>query len=556
LSRTTPNTYFIGAGDIDQVIHSRLGASDVFMRSRFAAAFPGTVSYPLTFSFRHGPHLALAAGAFKQKASDSLLPLHTEIYQRHYDAEGSSCADQVIASVKRWTAAGHAIDDCTILVREPHQAIAIENALMRANMPYRTLEMPRYLDREEILFLRGMIAIALDNFASTDKTKRGAIFDAVATFAEVSFGAGENVAQLRQAVIDEPVALTWLFTGRVDQRKSVDVRDRVVGMADQLIRAQRSEPADLVLGTLRQQLSSLHSYVQGDTGGADGTLKRALAEVEQAVAAMVAYLEHGVASMDPRDLLDQLRNLFLTLVSTLDQLVAGDVKQRMSGVIGYMQKVDAGTPAHEILKHICARMDVEALAKRLYVHPHEARVVSRSIAGFIKAAEHMQMNLRQFSEWIANADMYGSGRRTKGCVQLDCVRNAKGKEFRHVILPFMEVGEFPFARADLREEDNLFYVAITRAIAALTLISPTEHGLRSPFLARLQLDASKARADTAITRNASRATAPSRTEFRTSPGDWARARELGAHWDSTRKVFYLMAGQSPHTFAEWLNDQR
>ncbi|QYF91721.1 AAA family ATPase [Massilia sp. PAMC28688] len=548
-------TYFIGAGDIDQVIHSRLGASDTFMRSRFTAAFPGTASYPLTFSFRHGPHLAFAAGAFKQKPSDSLLPLHTGIFQRHYDGDATSCADQVVASVKRWTATGHPIEDCAVLVREPHQAIAIENALMRARVPYRTLEMPRYLDREEILFLRGMIAIALNNFSDTDKSKRGAIFDAVATFAEVSFSRDDNVAQLRQAVIDEPVALNWLFSGRVDQRKSKDVRDRVAAAADELIRTQRSQEPDLVLGALRQQLASLQSYVQGDTGsGADSTLQRALSEVDQDTAAMIAYLEQGAASMDPQTLLDMLRNLLLTLVSKLDQLVAGDVKERMAGVIAYMTALAPDTAADVALRHICARMDVEALARRLFVHPHEARVVSRSIAGFIKAAEAMQMNLRQFSEWIAAADQYGSGKRVKGCVQLDCVRNVKGKEFQHVILPFLEVDEFPFARADRSEEDNLFYVAITRAIAGLTLISPSDAARRSPFIARMQIEADKPRAQAAVSRNEARTSAPGRIEFKTSPADWARARELGAHWDGTRKVFYLVPGQSAEPFAEWLGN--
>ena len=70
-----PNyTYFIGAGDVDQVIHSRLGAREEFMYRRFDEALRAVASYPLTHSFRHGPLLAYAAGSFKQKAAESLLP--------------------------------------------------------------------------------------------------------------------------------------------------------------------------------------------------------------------------------------------------------------------------------------------------------------------------------------------------------------------------------------------------------------------------------------------------------------------------------------------------
>jgi|GEM_PF-425110 len=549
-------TYFIGAGDVDQVIHSKLGAREEFMYSRFNAEFRSAASYPLTHSFRHGPFLAYAAGAFKSKPADSLLLRHTEIDELHYGATGLSCSQQVVASVKRWTESGRAAEECTILVREPHQAIDIENALMQADIPYRTLEMPRYLDREEIMFLRGIISIALNNFEDTEKTKRGAIFDAVATFAEVSFASGEY-AQLRQAVIDEPVALAWLFSGRVDQRGSVDVRDRVRSVADEMQRAARSQDPDLVLGALRQQLSSLLEFVQPETAhGTDTALGRVATEVEQTVTTMVAHLERSVMLIDAQNLLNIMRDYLLTLLATVNQLVARDVKQRMAGMIAYMRKLVSDAPADEVLQHICKLMDIEALAKRLYVHPHEARVVTKSIAGFIKSAKDMRMSLRQFSEWIAAADRYGSGKRGSRCVQLDCVRNAKGKEFDHVILPFLEQGEFPFSRADRGEEENLFYVAITRAISALTLISPADANLRSPFVARLELGRNKVRAESALTRNAQRSIPAARTEFTANGDDWARARELGAHWDRTRKVFYLAPGQSAEPFAEWLKTKR
>jgi DNA helicase-2/ATP-dependent DNA helicase PcrA len=551
--------YFIGAGDSDQVIHSRLGASEEFMRSRFGAQYPTTVTaLPLTFSFRHGPHLAYAVAAFKSKSVDSLLTMLTAIDQLHYDgADGVSCADQVINSLLQWKKSGQALDRCTILIREQHQSIAIENALMHANIHYRTLEMPRYLEREEILFLRGMIAIALDNFASTDKARRGAIFDAVASFAEVSFARDEDVGQLRQSVIDEPVALNWLFSGRVDQRGARDVAGKVKAVLDRLHIAKASQPADHVLGELRQQLTGLLEFVNGEAHHtADPTLTRALNEVEQQVSTMTDYLEGHVMSVAPANLLHALRNNLLTLLSTLEQLAAGDVKQRMATVVTYMRNLDPETRADVVLRDICGLIRIEDLAKRLYVHPHEARVVTKSIAGFVKAAEKMQLNLRQFSEWIAAADKVGSSKKDKQCVQLDCVRNAKGKEFEHVILPYLEQGEFPFERADPKEEDNLFYVAITRAISALTLISPKDAGLRSVFIGRMNINGINARAQAAVDRNTGRGRAAGRIEFKATGDDWALAKAQGALWDFTRKVFYLKDGQDPAPFARWIRRDR
>src|SRR5450830_1507123 len=524
-----PNyTYFIGAGDVDQVIHSRLGAREEFMYRRFDAALRAVASYPLTHSFRHGPLLAYAAGSFKQKAADSLLPKASAITQLHYDGGGVSCVQQVVASVRRWTDAGHAAQGCTILVREPHQAIA------------------------------------LDNFAATHKARRGAIFDAVVTFAEVRFSREDNVAQLRQAVIDEPAALQWLFKGRVDQQGEKEVgagtvRDRVKALADNLNGAMRSQDADLVLGSLRAQLAGLLDFVQADgASSSDTALHRAAGEVERTVSEMIGQLERGALLMDGARLLGMMRNALLSMLATVEQIAAGDVKRRTAGLIDAMRALPPDLPAAEVLRQACRLLDIEALAKRLYVHPHEARVVSRSVAGFIAAAQEMKMNLRAFSEWIAAADTHEPGKRTAQCVQLDCVRNAKGKEFKHVILPFLETGEFPFARADPGEEDNLFYVAITRAIDALTLISPADASKRSAFIARLELDANQVRAHLALQRNAggnagagASASAP-RTEFRAKGDDWARARALGAHWDRTRKVFYLKPGQAAEPFAQWL----
>lgn len=70
-------TYFIGAGDIDQVIHSKLGAREELNVQPLQFGLSVRSIVPLTHSFRHGPFLAYAAGAFKNKLADSLLPLHS-----------------------------------------------------------------------------------------------------------------------------------------------------------------------------------------------------------------------------------------------------------------------------------------------------------------------------------------------------------------------------------------------------------------------------------------------------------------------------------------------
>lgn len=554
-----PNySYFVGAGDKDQVIHSKFGASEEYMNSRFRASYPATAFYPLTYSYRHGPHLAYAMEAFKAKPVDSSLSLRTEINQLLYDdTEGASCADQVVKALQRWKKSKQPMDGCAILIRDKHQSIAIENALMQADIDYRTIEMKGYLQREEILFLRGMIAIALKNFASVQSKKiRADIFDALVIFAEVTLAREEKMDQFRQTVVDDPETLSWFFSARVAHSASKEVRDKIAALVDALQTARATKPAEQVLGELRQQLSGISDFLASvDQHSAESQQSQVLAEVEKQLGAMAHYLESRIMELSPDTLWQSLRNSLLTLLLYLENVTAKDVRQRMAKVVRYVESLDADAPADVVLRQICQLMDIEALAKRLYVHPYDAAVVTKSVAGFISAAEKMQMNLRQFSVWIGQADAFISTRKSKHAVLLECVANSKGKEFDHVILPFLEKNEFPFARADPKEEENLFYVAATRAKSCLTLVSPKDESLRSAYIARMKINGTRARADAALERNANQVGAAARIEFKANGDDWAVAKALGAHWDFSRKVFYLKPGQDALPFAQWLRSR-
>lgn len=550
-------SYFVGAGDRDQVIHSRLGASVEFMQSRFRASYPATAVYPLTYSYRHGPHLAYAMAAFKSKAVESSLPLRTELNQLLYDGS-LSCADQLVTALERWKKHKQPLDGCAILIRDRHQSITIENALMQAGIAYRTIDMKGYLQREEILFLRGMIAIALDNFSSVSSKKiRGEIFDALVIFAEVRLARDENIAQFRHSVVEEPEALKWFFSARVEASGSRAIRDRiapVVTLATQV--PADGQQAEQLLGQLRVQLAGLLDFLNShEHGDAESQLAQVLAEVKKQVAASTHYLESRILDTAPQSLLHSLRNSLLSLLMYIENVLAKDVRQRMAKVVHYVESLAPETPAHQALQQICQLMDITALAKRLYVHPYDASVVAKSVAGFIAAAEKMQLNLREFSVWIGQADALSSAKKSKHAVLLECVANSKGKEFEHVLLPFLEKDEFPFARADPGEEENLFYVAATRAKSCLTLLCPKDESLRSPYLARMKIQGSRARADAALEKNANQIKPQTRIEFRANGDDWALAKSLGALWDFPRKVFYLKEGQDPMPFARWLGQR-
>lgn len=63
----------------------------------------------------------------------------------------------------------------------------------------------------------------------------------------------------------------------------------------------------------------------------------------------------------------------------------------------------------------------------------------------------------------------------KATLTLSTIQDVKGLEFDHVMIPYMDAGIFPASLAkSAREERNLFYVGMTRARKALTLIGSAE----------------------------------------------------------------------------------
>lgn len=446
-------TYFVGVGDKDQVIYTHLGADESFLQHRIASSFPDCVSFPLTMTYRHGPHLAYAMEAFKRKPVESNLPVRTEIREPTYADSPGACGAEVVKAVLQWKQDGKSLDGCCILLRDAHQSIEVENALMNAGLQYRTLTMRSYLLREEILFLRGMIAIALDDFHHVaSPATREAIVEALATFAEVPL-TPQELREAKETLSKEPSALKHFFDGQIQRVGSVAARTRI---------------AEAV------------SYLRG-------------------------------------------------------------------------QSVD--TPAHGALQKVREIMDMDKLARRLYVHPYEASVVSKSVSGFITAALNSGKTLRQFSEWIGAAEAFAGARPGKNAVLMDCIVNVKGKEFEHVIMPFMDAGEFPNPLRALEQEKNLFYVAATRSRSRLTLIASEEPALRSEFLAQLQLGSIQKRADNSLRRNlAIPAKTPGHRDLKVAYANRDVVKAMGAQWDKTRKVWYVPSNLDPEPFRNWFAD--
>lgn len=451
-----PQAYVVAAGDKDQVIQKHLAADASYLSARFAAYFENMASLPLSFTYRHGPYLAYATAQFKQKKVDSMLPLATQIHLHRYEsALPEQGAEPVIQAILQWQRQGGSLSQCALLLRDIHQSIHVENQLLSYAIPYQLQGMVSYLQRDEILFLRGWLALALNDLAAIrDEALRARVVRALAVFTELPFNETELEAAAAE-IAHTPALLRFFYEGQMLRRAS-----------------------------------------------------------EQ----------------------DQWR---------------------FKEALVYLQSVTAESSAPEVLQGLMQMLDLASVAKRLYVFEHAAVVVQKSIQAFVDMATTLNLSLEQFYQWCAQQDL--TSQRVSEAVVLSCVAQAKGKEYEHVLLPYLEMGEFPSLQHNTEMERNLFYVAITRTQKRLSLFVPQEQHKISEYVRELGLEriqeATQQRLQQLqqqVVQAAPTTTqATQRMNLAVPFAEKDKAKGLGARWDPVQRVWYVPPGRNPADFKQW-----
>lgn len=149
---------FVGVGDRDQVIHSVAGADAAFMGEAFDREVAQATRMPLSTSWRFGRTLAQAVGRLASKPCQA---------QSQWDTAVTVLDCRTPQDLR--TQLGELIGAHTevasqmaVLLRQPHQSVALENHLLDQGVAYRTEGFDTYLLRPEVLFVRGLWACLTD----------------------------------------------------------------------------------------------------------------------------------------------------------------------------------------------------------------------------------------------------------------------------------------------------------------------------------------------------------------------------------------------------------
>ncbi|MDN3923066.1 3'-5' exonuclease [Roseateles violae] len=206
---------FVGVGDRDQVIHSQAGAEAGFMHECFVQEIGAPLRLPLTASHRFGAGLAQAVGALARKPYAAALPLQATELQL-LPAESPRVMAQLVARAAQAHLAQSECRELRILLRQPAHSILIERELLKLGIGYGVQGMQAFLQRREILLVRGLQAYVVDDFDGfASKAQRAQMLEALMLFAGAWIESSElrhlDAVSAQRRAIDEAAAQPgWL----------------------------------------------------------------------------------------------------------------------------------------------------------------------------------------------------------------------------------------------------------------------------------------------------------------------------------------------------------
>ncbi|WIX34496.1 ATP-dependent helicase [Salinicola sp. JS01] len=198
----------MAVGDANQCIYEWRGARADAMQARFDGLFGGASDYPLSYTFRHGHALALAANhAIRGNAQGSDQLCLAAPGNPHTRLGSGVGAAALLDELGRWQAAGRRHDEACVLVRSWSLSVSVQLQLLRAGIPFRLAQESRFVFRLPLVqALAGYLQLAREPHRLQDPAHLGLLFSQPTTF----------VAQERVRRLCEALAGSQQWPGRDD----------------------------------------------------------------------------------------------------------------------------------------------------------------------------------------------------------------------------------------------------------------------------------------------------------------------------------------------------
>ena len=246
-------------GDVDQCIYEWRGAKPEYIVSRFARDFPRPTTYTLSYSFRYGHRLALAANHLiaNNRLRDRKLCL---AWPGNPDTritclpEGES--HPVVGIITDWQRANRGLDEAAVLVRIYAQSVPVELALLEHNIPYRLVGSETVFSCTEIRALLGYLRLCQGSLQETEGQSIG-LATVLAMLTNPHLWLKKDLLRnLAQEILKKPGSAGALIEHYADEAGSPYLASRMLTIAGIWRKIRKKSPrtrAVTVLNTLIEE---------------------------------------------------------------------------------------------------------------------------------------------------------------------------------------------------------------------------------------------------------------------------------------------------------------
>ncbi|WP_239023742.1 ATP-dependent helicase [Salinicola corii] len=174
----------MAVGDANQCIYEWRGARPDAMLARFDGLFGNASEYPLSYTFRHGHALALAANHAirhnRQRWDQLCLAAPGNPLTELQTGVGASA---LLETLQRWHANGRHSDEACVLVRSWSLSVSVQLQLLRAGVPFRLAQEERFVFRLPLVqALAGYLQLAREPQRLHDPAHLALLFSQPTTF--------------------------------------------------------------------------------------------------------------------------------------------------------------------------------------------------------------------------------------------------------------------------------------------------------------------------------------------------------------------------------------
>jgi DNA helicase II / ATP-dependent DNA helicase PcrA len=427
-------------GDQNQAISvERGGGIEAFWLNQFSEAFPHCQHLKLLKSRRFGSSVASLVNSIVDVNCSSIFGKErTTVTRIDYEA---NCAVAVRSQIELLLSKiqGNSADQICIVLRSEDHSVSIENELLKSGIAYQFNGHKEYYFRPEIGFLRIVLHLISGDYATLEPSER----------------ASDVQREFREELLNS-------LTLGLSRYLRMDLTDQAYASID--------DPSE----NLEINKSKLYA-------------KR------------------------KKELLDQISKfpLYFTKmfkVNTSKETIArstpeqGQWLTKLAGAVekAYKKLRSTATPSvttFEVLNEFVNEIDLPAATRRIFLNTGEAFTTQETINNFLQYVKE-QGNITP-SEFLVNWQKMLNqaqvkqdkiGRLTNRKIRLSTPDFAKGNEYDHILIPFLEKNKFPLnamaSSLTLAQERKLFYVMVTRTRLNLVLFSPKSEALRTEAILR------------------------------------------------------------------------